>query len=383
MVGHVPFHSLAGRRPFAKSGESKANRGFTLVEILVTTAVIALLMVVMSNIVNSTTSTWTYTSSKIEQFRSAREGFESMTRRISQATLNTYWDYDNPNTPTKYLRQSELRFISGPNVAGSSTSNPPRPTHGIFFFAPLGFVVPDSTSDTVATASQGLDNLLNAWGYFVEYADDSPFIPDFAKSAAKSRFRLVELMQSSQDMNIYQLEGAGGGNSKYVDKTWFLSPVNTVTSDSTTRPVHILAENVIALIILPKLSPESLTSGNYTSASLAPQYLYDSTGTGMGTLSDPNLNPTNQLPPVVQVTMVAIDEASALKFGAADATNLNIELGSLFSDPTNLPTDLGATASTTSNSSLSSYLLSHRIHYRIFTSEISIKGAKWSSYQKN
>src|SRR5437867_2293961 len=80
--------------------------GFTLVEVMVSMAILVLLLLVLVSITDATRKTWSYTSSKIEQFQDAREAFESITRKLSQATLNTYWDYDNPLTPTRYLRQS-------------------------------------------------------------------------------------------------------------------------------------------------------------------------------------------------------------------------------------------------------------------------------------
>jgi len=360
------------------------KHAFTLVELLVSTAILSLIMVVLVSMVGQTGSMWHYTTSKIEQFREAREGYEAMTRRLSQATLNTYWDYDNPNKPTRYIRQSELRFISGPGLAGTNSSTPPRPTHSVFFFAPLGFVIPDSTSDTTAQNYEGLENLLNLWGYFTEYGDDTPTKPTFVTALPRNRFRLYELMQPSQDLTLYQLEKSkSGGNLAYVGHDWFQNAIAPAAASGSSRQAHVLAENVIALIILPKLTPQAQTAGNYTDASLAPNYFYDSTGTGMTTLGDANLNPKNQLPPIVQVAMVAIDETSALRMTNADTSALNQKLGSLFTNPNNFEADLEGTPGASSDNSLQAYLNKKRISYRIFTTDISIKGAKWSTNQKN
>src|SRR5450432_647945 len=152
--------------------EPARRSGFTLVELLLSTAVISLLCLVLVQITGATANTWRYTSNKIEQFQAARSGFESMTRKISQATLNTYWDYDSPTAltsstgaPAKYIRQSDLRFICGPTASGTAQLVPAParsfPTQGIFFHAPLGFV------DRTTSNYRGLENLLNIWGYFV------------------------------------------------------------------------------------------------------------------------------------------------------------------------------------------------------------------------
>lgn len=325
-------------------------------------AVLALLLVVMVSILNQATSAWRSTQGKIEQFRQARDGFESMTRKISQSTLNTYWDYldasDNARTPAnastfvaaRYARQSELRFISGPGLAGTAAGSVPRPTHSIFFLAPLGDVDDSSYS--------GLQNLLNTWGYYIEYADDSTFRPDFVTLPKKSRFRLMELMQPSEAMTLYKYSS---GNSTYYGTEWF---TDALTANP--APVHVLAENVIALVLLPRLTPQEDSTGTW----LSPDYLYDST-IKRATAA---INSKNQLPPVIQMTMVAIDETSANRMTAADNTALQTKLGALFTDASQYAADLAK---------LEEYLVSQHINYRTFTTNVSIKGAKWSREQVN
>lgn len=391
--GYVPKNSLSCAPGLRARRGQKPAAAFTLVELLVTMAILMILMVVLVSMVGQTSTLWQRTSSKVEQFREARRGFEAVTRRLSQATLNTYWDYDNPTTPTRYLRQSELRFISGRGLLAGVTPNDPRPTHSIFFYAPLGFVQPSSATDTTYANYQGLDTLLNLWGYFIEYANDKAMLPPFVpENKARKRFRLLELMQPSQALDLYKLEadaatpqGGTNGNLNYTAQTWFKNVVGAQP-----RPVHVLAENIIALVLLPKLTKTdqaklpSSSAGAFTDASLAPKYLYDSTGTGMSTTGTPALNPTNQLPPVVQVTMVAIDEASAIRMSDQDNADLQNELAGLFTDPTKLVSDLTGKPSPPANGlPLEQYLTSKRINYRVFTSDVSIRAAKWSTNQAN
>ena len=349
----------------APPNERRAD-GFTLVEVLVSMAVLALLLVVMASILNQTTTAWRSTRGKIEQFRQARDAFESMGRKISQSTLNTYWDYldagnatrtpANSSTfvPVRYARQSELRFISGPALAGTATGSPPRPTHSLFFVAPLGEVEKADCS--------GLQNLLNTWGYYVEYADDSKLRPDFVTSPTKSRFRLMELMQPSEVMTLYSYTS---GNSTYAGKEWF-----TDALAGASPPVHVLAENVIALVLLPKLAPQEDSTGTL----LSPSYTYDSTFKR----ATAAINSKNQLPPVVQITMVAIDETSANRLTAADNADLQTELGKRFTG-----SDQSASQYADDLTKLEQYLVDKRINYRIFTTNVSIKGAKWSREQVN
>ena len=348
---------------------SSVPRGFTLVELLLSVVLVGLLAVLLASMTNSTAFTWRYTSGKIEQFREATTAFEAITRRISQATLNTSWDYHYPNNdttkpPDKYIRQSDLRFISGRMETLTGTSTPQRPTHGIFFQAPLGYV--DDTDNF-----GGLDNLLNTWGYYVEFGKDTrpPFLDALPHPPpVRNRFRLMEFMQPSNDLSVYSKTV---GNANYNGHEWFTDSLN-----GTAPPVHVLAENIIAMVVLPKLSKSEDSSG----IRLSPNFQYDSTfdTQAANPTADPNLNPKNQLPPVVQVTLVAIDEASALRMLDADWTALSAKVEGLFQDASQFDTDLRKQPGGAVDNSLESYLISHKLGYRIFTANVSLRGAKWS-----
>ena len=115
--------------------------GFTLIEMLVSVAVLMLILGLLLSFTSAVQKTWKSTEAKVEQFREARVAFEAINRSVRQALLNTYWDYDDPNNPTEYVRRSELRFISGP-VANLTLNSPfPGSTaygHGIFFQSVFG-----------------------------------------------------------------------------------------------------------------------------------------------------------------------------------------------------------------------------------------------------
>ncbi|MCE9608783.1 MAG: Verru_Chthon cassette protein C [Chthoniobacter sp.] len=347
---------------------------------MVSTAIIALLMLILVTMTEATRKTWISTTSRAEEFRGARTAFESMTRRLSQSTLNTYWDYfdasgisrtpDNSNSfiPARYARQSELRFISGQASALGLPSSS-CPTHAVFFQAPLGFV-----SDT--TTYSRMENLLNTWGYFVQFGDDSLLRPAFVtKQLApyRYRFRLTELMEPSESLSLYKEELSVGGNSFYTTRSWYQIPFAT-----SPRPARVLAENIVALVLLPKLTPYDQKAGNYSDGSLAPSYLYDSTTT----TSDRNLNPKNQLPPVIQVTMIAVDETSFTRLQKAATSMPALGLSSLFVtvgdtvDPTK--TGLAKDLQT-----LQTTLQTNKLTYRVFSTNVSLKAAKWSREQVN
>ena len=127
---------------------------------MVSTAIIGLIMLVLVQMTNQISGTWRSTTEKIEKFRKRRDGFEAMTRRLSQATLNQSWEYldstgqppastilnDTKFIPVSYGRASSLCFASAPtsysnggnSFFGSDTTV--RPGDAVFFQAPFGTV---------------------------------------------------------------------------------------------------------------------------------------------------------------------------------------------------------------------------------------------------
>ncbi len=353
----------------------RRTAAFTLVEVLVSASIIVVLMGIMLGMTDQTQRLVRSTSSKVEAFQESRAAFESMTRHLSQATLNTFWDYEynKAHEPTRYLRSAELRFTSGISsnlLKGSAT----RPGHCVFFHAPLGQVDDKTTLGS-------LDHLLNVWGYYVEVTD-SERLPPFlsAKVPQRKRFRLMEVMQPSEQLGTYKYQD----DSKYPTN-WFSTMVTGANP-----PVRVLAENIVGLFILPRLSKADellwmKTTNTKTPPILAPLYSYDTTNKRV---SDPILNPRNQLPPVVQVVMVAIDEPSAKKLEGdpidGGKAYMGIDYSTYFKDPKKLEDDPGTPQPNDGNLfALEGILAKKRVSYRVFTTNVSIRGAKWSRDQKN
>jgi uncharacterized protein (TIGR02599 family) len=394
----------------------RGKHGFTIVELMVSMGILTLLLLVLVSITSATQRTWTYTTNEVEQFHDAREAFESVTRKLSQATLNTYWDYvyasGTAGSPTGYMRQSELRFISGqasslmPVMKDANGNTLGTTTHAVFFQAPLGY-----TLNTQAYSN--LKNLLNTWGYFIEFGSDQPSWPKFLQGMKsppaprpRYRFRLMELSEPSDALTLYNYtsgtnSSGGPKNASYITTTplaglsypsvtpaptgtgfeWFTTPLT-----ASSPPARVLAENIVALVLLPKLSPGDIAAlnqagGTYSDGSLAPDYNYDSTASN----SNPAIDPRNQLPPVVQVTMVAVDESSYNRFqilqsGASMPTSLGQQ--SLFQtvgDTLNPGNPGFAQDLQTFENNLQKF----KINYRVFTSNVDLKAAKWSRDEAN
>ena len=353
--------------------------GFTLVEVIVASGIVVVIMGVLLTMTDQTQRLVKTTSAKIEQFQDARVGFESLTRRLSQATLNAFWDYDydTNGNPKGYQRAAELRFRSGQmkvlNPEGGPDGNL-QPSHGVFFQTPNGLV-----EDINKLGS--LDHLINTWGYFVEIGSDAASLPAFlqGKVDARKRYRLMEFMQPSEKLTVYTNAGQIPGTST----GWFAKELRGAN-----RPARVLTENVVALIVLPRLSLADeeqwkKDTGKAVAPSLAPgDYSYNSTDPGRNA-KDAVLNTKNQLPPVVQIIMVAIDENSARML--EDRYGSNAYLGienyeSRFKDPAALA-DVGRKPGDLS--SFENSLIAKKVSYRTFSTNVSIRGAKWSRSQTN
>jgi uncharacterized protein (TIGR02599 family) len=116
---------------------------FTLIELMVSTAIMLVVILVLLQVIAGMTTIWHNSSGTISSFESARAAFTTLTRTLSRATLKTYIDYindptlaaDNPPfgyfrvtgssttsaseatfVPNQFARNSELQFISGPTL---------------------------------------------------------------------------------------------------------------------------------------------------------------------------------------------------------------------------------------------------------------------------
>lgn len=326
---------------------TKACAGFSILEMLVSTAILAVLMGLLFTVLNSGTKIWTTGTSKIQAFQEARAAYEVITRKIGQATLNVYWDYNTNSLgePIGYKRQSELQFLSGPasSLLGSSVTN--SQTHAIFFTAPLGY--------TTNSSYNQLRSLLNASGFFLEYGSDGLDRPGFVTGKVNERYRwrLKELWQPTENLSIYT--NAINWLSSHSDG-WFSTALTTANKAT-------VAENIIAIGIRPRLPEKEDSTGN---ALLNSSFVYNSKDASMS-------NTFNQLPPLVQVVMVAIDERSAARLpNESSPPNLGIpNFNTLFTKPADFDKDL---------KTIEDALISKNITYQIFNSMVPIEGAKWS-----
>lgn len=323
------------RNAWADSGKSR-SRGFTILEVLVATTILALLLVLVLSVISQSSNIWRRSMDKIESSQGARLAFESITRNLSQATLNTYLDYDDPANPQQYLRKSELKFFS--DAAGTGTLPGTAKTGSVFFFqAPVGY--------TTNTSYIGMDSLLNTCGYFVSYTTNSGVPSHVSNAGNVYRYRLMQVLVPAESNTIYQ--------TNLGPTAWFDAFAGVA------RPV---ADNIIAVVVRPQ-DPGSAAADLPNN-----QYAYDST---LNATNSPQPVTAHQLPPVVQVTMVAIDETSAERIdsGSSQPTEISTALDGKFLNPANYQSDLDA---------LVASLSAKNVNYRIFSSAVPIRESKWS-----
>ena len=353
----------------------KRHAAFTLVELMVATAVIALLAGVLLSILSRTSEGVRAARSQVDEFQQAQRAFEMLTHRIGQATLNNYWDsYIVSGTVRSYHRMSEMRFACGPMQSGAtaldSATTRMRPGHGIFFQA---------TSDQAGSARDpaltGLENLVNTWGYFVETGPDETRAPSVLppQTAAAKRVapRLMEMREPAQRLCLYSYTS---GKPDYAGFEWFRTPLG---DRALVRPV---VENVAALIILPKLTAqetERLNPGataEERDAFLAPNLFYHS-----ASKTPPNTAPArnmrNRLPATVEITMISLDAATVARLYRPDALD-PLKLRDAFHDARQLRAELLLDPAQPERDSLERRLIAARANYRLFTATVPIRSAQ-------
>lgn len=314
----------------------RRGAAFTLIELLVASSVLVIMLVIVVSITNQTTDVWRKSNARIEAFQAARNAFTSITQQLSQATLNTYWDYDNPNAPARYVRQSELHFIvdDAANLLPTGTYS----GQAIFFQTP---------ANRSATDYDGMTGLLNACGFWVEYGSNAAWLPAHVDAAAATeRYRLFQWTEETESLAVYSPNAAS-------QNAW-IAPVRGQNA----LPV---ADNVVALFIWAREEQSSTPVLN--------QYRYNSRK--QNPAGDQLPVEVNQLPPVVEIALVAIDEPSALRLGTSLKSEMEACFNGLFAtDP--------ATDFTQDFATLESRLAERQVAFRIFTSVVPLKEAKWS-----
>jgi uncharacterized protein (TIGR02599 family) len=315
---------------------SNSHAAFTILEVLVASAVFIMLLGLLMSTISQTSTVTRRATEKVSAFQGARSAFELLTSKLSQATMNSYWDYDSPTTPTKYIRKSELHFIVGP--AGQDSLPGTSGTGQAVFFQAPGGVTGDATYS-------GMDNLLNAFGYYIDYKEESGLA--FQTTAATTyRYRLMRSVVNTEYLEVYT-------DNSTLGSAW-ISGNNSA----------VVAENIVYMAIWPRKATSEDSAGN----ALTTTFAYNSR---LNATSSPQPDTANQLPPTVQVTLVAIDETSAQRFCTSSTapTQISSAFSGLFttSSVSQFESDL---------ETLAQQLTANGVNFRVFTTIVPMRESK-------
>ena len=355
----------------------RSTCGLSLLELLIAMSIFSLVASLLIAALATTQETWARTRERIGQFREARTAFEIAGQRISAATVNPYWGYDDPEAPTEYQRQSELHFVTGPSeiLLGS---DPLSPGHSLFFQAPFGFGGSDAGSLGGGEIYDGIENGMNAWGYYVEFNSDADedynMRPEFlnqgpAERKERARFRLMEFRLPSEKLTLFEQDEKGRPLfPNFSDKEriyeWFAD------SDRRKLNSYPVAENILVFGIRPRvpgLSPNEF--------SIAPAYHYDSRlFQWRKESSELTRTSRHQIPPVVDLFVVALEEPSFARYydreGIAAVEALAEFVRQRFRKAELLEQDL---------EEVENHLNGLGIQNRVFQTSIAIRAGKWHS----
>ena len=320
------------RRPYFYSSRA----GFTILEVMVASAVFVLLLGLLMSTISQTSTVTRRATEKVSAFQGARSAFELITSKLSQATMNSYWDYDSPTTPTKYIRKSELHFVVGPAgqdpLPGTSGTG-----QAVFFQAPGGV--------TGTSTYNGMDNLLNAYGYYIEYTQE-PGLPFKPSASNTSRYRLMQQVSNTESLGVYSGNATNGSQ--------WISGNNSA----------VVTENIVYMAIWPRKATSEDPTGN----ALTTSFTYNSRD---NSTSSPQPDTANQLPPTVQVTLVAIDETSAARFctSSTPPTQISGAFSGLFTTSTvaQFESDL---------ETITQNLTANGVNFRVFTTIVPMRESK-------
>lgn len=403
----MKLSAFSPRPPSLHRSRAGAGHAFTLIELLVSVTFLVILMLVVSQVIGIVQRSWVRANSRVSQFREARQAFDTITRSLTQATLNNYWDneFDTVGTDAAgqqitlakdYIRQSELQFVCGPSskvIPGAAGNAQNYPGHAVFFQAPLGIASLVATTSSGSSSGQPVNtenmvNLLCGRGYFVEWGSDASFRPVFLEQLnnavpVRSRLRLMEYSPTAEKNRIYDtsLRPITSHSMEWyqdVLNTGVQNAQETAQTRAFTRPI---AENIIALVISPQV--EVTGNQNTLPYSIAPQYLYDSTlklNPG-ASLTDAGPQGTQHLlPPLLKVSMIALDERSgeflARNENSQMRTQLLTAIAGKLQNAASLTEELDGSQGKVGT--LVQLLLDQKLNYRIFSTTIALKQARWS-----
>ena len=342
------------------------GKAFTLVEVLVSMVILAMMMLIITTVISQAQRSWKAASSKVSQFREARLAFDTITRNLRQASIDTHrlflwgdkvYTTDPLKAPDGSGRVAHLgiKFDAAARLVSGGGGPPELPGHAVVFQAPLGkTALGEGNAEGVDIS--GLKNLLCTRGYFVQFGTDASFLPFglVSRLQPKYRYRLYEYQPNTENNTVYNLAN---------DQGW--ATINLDDAPNTVRPI---ADNILMLgFAVSFASPSSDTVPRLAGqSSISLEY-------GFNSYQTPEMAKLHRLPRYAHVFMIAMDEESAARLAQIHNTSPPDSVrssGATFTSPNQLFGEGGDL------SRVRAYMDGQRLNYRIFNSAVLILGSE-------
>ncbi len=202
------------------------HHGGSLVELLVSLAVTAILLVIMVQALGGVQRAWNTTRSSASREGTAQQALAVLAQNITAATLNPRQRFDVPDNPAELITDSDLHFVCGPS-------------------AELLPKMPLACGDALFFQRPNSEGLLEGCGFYVQYGINSAGVPNALRNnlEAHYRFRLIMFRQPAQELAV--LPSGPVGRAALYD--WFNGQFTTV--DKTLSHTAVAVDNVLALLV--------------------------------------------------------------------------------------------------------------------------------------
>jgi uncharacterized protein (TIGR02599 family) len=314
---------------------AKKPQGMTLLEVLVASVILSTVLLAIMAAIQTMQASWVRVRGKTDPYRNARMVLDTMSRRISEATLQQRWAIEpRSNGSLRYVPQSDLHFVSGPvdQILGGGGAR--RFGHAVFFQSTRGWDDGRQNGSTSGSIPEHdhQENSLNAWGYYIEFGgEDYGGIPSFLSNPAengradsvelpiKERFRLYEWRQTTGELQLFTPQDNIHGptflsqtQDVAASRRWFQEPLS---QGGSRRQVSLIAENVIAFTIVPIVMDQNGQPQGRT----FPNGIYD-------TRDRNNLASYHRLPKAFQLTALIVSPEAWAKQSQGQRNNLGNQL---------------------------------------------------------
>jgi prepilin-type N-terminal cleavage/methylation domain-containing protein len=268
------------------------SRGFTLLELMVGVAILALLVVFLSGIFGSVSKTWQLGQSNSERLQNIRGITDFITTELRTALL-----------PVNRTDKANLQLILNPSALSTEYQNP----DALFWQAPVA-------------SGQALSDVAEV-GYFVKW--------DSAKSNNPRPILCRFYVDDSTKGANYLIYSQGGGSTPWLSDAIVAA---VAPADKNNAYEGLVGENVVAFFVQcgdAKGQPidKTYAGGSFTGTNLgfdSRQGYTDSLGVKTADFTDSTGKkaPISVLPPMVKLSFVLIDSKSAAKIGPGEKAAL-------------------------------------------------------------